>query len=315
MGVLRRGEWEDGRVGEGLPVRSGERAPISPSPRTPTPLVAASIAVAALILLLTAPTAGAQTLVEQLRAQRLRVRVAEVAAEAGLAAGPRGPVELGDEPSEAAARLFWWLPRERTPHVALDFPPGVPAPEPEPAPPPLTGIAWDRVAPGEQAAFLARFREALWTVEGMAFRTPLDTIPTPELRARLHTHFGAPTRTAVARGVRGFEGSSFVQFEYWFVVIDSIPFVALDADGPFGKGLVLAGDLAHAPYLGALKRDLAERLLAPLPLMPYVDYYQRRERNQWVQTGYDGSEYYVTEIERPRWARRRGGTGQWYLFR
>ncbi len=243
----------------------------------------------------------------------------EVVGETGLGAVPRGPVEVGPdaEPTEAAALLFWWLPRSRTPRVELGFPPAVPVPEaaPEPEPEPLTHVAWDRVAPAEQPAFLDRYREALWTVEGMAARTPLDTIPTPELRARLHTHFGAPTRTAVARGAGGFEGSSYVQFEYWFVVNDSIPFVALDVDGPYGRGLVLAGDLAHAPYLGALKRDLTQRLLRPRPLMPYVDYYQHRERNQWVRTGYDGSTYYVVEIERPRWARRRSGTGQWYLFR
>ena len=264
------------------------------------------------------PAASAQTLAEQLRAQRVAVRVAEVAEAEGLTAVPRGPVEVGvgADPTEAASRLFWWLPRSRTPRVAVEgFPPAVAAPEPEPPPEPLAEIRWDRVAPREQAAFLDRFREALWTVEGLAFRTPLDTIPTPELRARLHTYFGAPTRTAVARGVKGFEGSSFVQFEYWFVVNDSIPFVALDVDGPYGTGLVLTGDLAHAPHLAALERDLVDRLLAPRPLMPYVDFYQIKERNQWVRTGYDGSEYYVTEIDRPRWARRRSGTGQWYLFR
>ncbi len=269
------------------------------------------------MLLLLVPAAQAQTLVEQLRAQRAAVRVAEVAAELGLAAEPRGPVEIGvgAEPSQAASLLFWWLPRHRTPSVALAFPPVVPPPPPEPEPEPLAEVVWDRVAPAEQAAFLARFREALWTVEGMAFRTALDTIPTPALRARLHTTFGAPTRTAVARGVRGFEGSSFVQFEYWFVVNDSIPFVALDVDGPFGDGLVLAGDLAHRAHLGRLKRALTDELLTPRLLMPYVDYYQRRERNQWVRTGYDGSEYYVTEIKRPRWARHRDGVGKWYLFR
>lgn len=272
------------------------------------------------VLVLAALPVHAQTtpLVEQLRAQRAAVRIAEVVGETGMAAEPRGPVEIGTaaEPTEAASLLFWWLPRSRTPRVAVDsFPPVRPFPEPEPEPPPLTAIEWDRVAPTEQAGFLDRFRESLWTVEGMTFPTPLDTIPTPELRARLHTHFGAPTRTAVARGIKGFEGSSYVQFEYWFVVNDSIPFVALDIDGPYGRGLVLAGDFAHAPYLGALKRDFTARLLRPRPLMPYVDYYQIRERNQWVRTGYDGDEYYVIEIKRPRWAGRRSGTGQWYLFR
>ncbi len=277
-----------------------------------------STALALLILFLTTPTAQAQTLVEQLRAQRAAVRMAEIVETTGLAIEPLGPVEIAPnaEPTDAASLLFWWLPKSRTPRVAVDsFPPIRPLPEPEPELPPLTDIEWDRVAPSEQEDFLDRFRESLWTVEGMTFRTPLDTIPTPELRARLHTHFGAPTRTAVARGVKGFEGSSYVQFEYWFVVNDSIPFVALDIDGPYGRGLVLAGDFDHEHYLGDLKRDLTSILLGPRPLMPYVDYYQIRERNQWVRTGYDGDQYYVIEIKRPRWAGRRSGTGQWYLFR
>ncbi len=300
---MRRGVWRWGRDATG---------------RVSTAVLAA-ILLAAILLALTALPAQAQTsrLAEQMRAQRAKVRMQEIAGGMGLAAVPRGPVEMTYEPSEAASLLFWWLPRSRTPRVELDSLVVVAAPEPEPTPmvPALTTIAWDRVGPAEQAAFLDRFREALWTVEGMQFHTALDTIPTPELRARLFGHFGAPTRTAVARSVAGFEGSQHVQFEYWFVVNDSIPFVALDADGPFGRGLVLAGDFAHAAVLGAVKRDFVRRLLTRGRLMPYVDYYHSRERNQWYRTGYDGADYYVEEIKRPRWVRRRSEDGKWYLFR
>ena len=249
--------------------------------------------------------------------QRAKLRAQEIVGEMGIAAVPRRAVEIVTEPSEAASRLFWWLPRSRTPRVALEPMLAVvpPDPEPELPAPTLHRIRWDRVGPDEQEGFLGRFREALWTVDGMRFFTALDTIPTPELRARLFGLFGAPTRTAVARGVSGFEGSDDVQFEYWFVVNDTIPFVALDKDGPFGRGLVLAGDFAHTDVLGAIKRDFAERMTTRARLMPYVDYYHSRERNQWYRTGYDGTDYYVREIRRPRWARRRSESGKWYLFR
>ena len=309
------GVWECGRLGGGPPRRWGRNLPLLRS--FDLPLSAAAGAVLASLLLFTAlPVQAQSSLVEELRAQRVRVRMQEVTAEMSLAAAPRLPVEVPTAPSGAAERLFWWLPPSRTPRVVLPPLEPIPAPEPEPAPerPTLGRIVWDRVGPAEQEAFLDRFREALWTVEGMHFHTSLDTLPTPEVRARLFSAFGAPTRTAVARGVEGFEGSIHVQFEYWFVANDSIPFVALDVDGPFGRGLVLAGDYADAPVLGQLKRDLSARLLRDDRLMPYVDYYFSEDRDQWYRTGYDGTEYYVEEIDRPRWARR-SEAGRWYLFR
>jgi hypothetical protein len=274
------------------------------------------------LLLLTALPVQAQrsaqpSLAEELRMQRAQVRAQEIVGAMGLATPPRLPVEVPNEPSVAVERTFWWLPPSRTPRIALAPLVAVPEPPPEPAPEPptLDGIEWDRVSAQEQAAFLDRFAEALWSVDGMRGRTPLDTLATPEIRARLFGHFGAPTRTAVARGVEGFEGSIHVQFEYWFVVNDSIPFVALDADGPFGRGLVLAGDYADAAVLGQLERDLARRLLREQRLMPYVDFYYSRDRDQWYRTGFDGTDYYTEAVDRPRWARQRSETGRWYLFR
>jgi hypothetical protein len=275
------------------------------------------MAMAFLVVGAAIPAQAQSSLAEEMWLQRVKARAGEMVDAMGLATEPRRAVEIPNPPSEAAELLFWWLPPSRTPRVELEplvaVPP--PLPEPEPVSPRLDRIEWDRVAPAEQAAFLDRFGEALWSVEGMEAFTPVDTLATPEVRARLFGAFGAPTRTAIARGVEGFEGSIDVQFEYWFVVNDSIPFVALDADGPFGRGLVLAGDYADTEVLGQLKRDLTHRLLRDDRLMPYVDYYYSRSRDQWFRTGFDGTDYYAEEIDRPRWARRRSETGRWYLFR
>ncbi len=272
-----------------------------------------------LLLAVLAGDAEAQSsrrLVERMRAQRLKIALAEWAATHGLDTPAWGPMDVPLAESFNPQKLFWWLPRTYAPNVEL-LPRSIrPLPELRPAPPPptLDEIVWDKVRPDSQEVFLDRFREALWTNEGMAF-TPLDTTATPALRARLNDRFGPPTRTAVARGVKGFEGSLDVQFEYWFVVNDSIPFVVLDKDGPFGKGLVLAGDYAHEAVLGQLKRDLTETLAARPRMMPYVDYYRHREREQWYRVGYDGDAFFVVPIDRPRWARRRTSSGKWYLFR
>jgi hypothetical protein len=263
------------------------------------------------------PVQAQSELAERMWLQRVKARAQEMVGAMGLAVEPRRAVEIPNPRSRAAEILFWWLPPSRTPHIELEPLVAVPEPppEPEPLPPTLDEIEWDRVAPSEQRAFLDRFGEALWSVEGMEAFTPIDTVATPELRARLFGAFGAPTRTAVARGVAGFEGSIEVQFEYWFVVNDSIPFVALDVDGPFGRGLVLAGDYADEAVLAQVKRDFTHRLLNPVRLMPYVDHYFSRERDRWYRTWFDGSDYHVEEVDRPRWARRRSGSSGWYLLR
>jgi len=272
---------------------------------------------AALLLWAAAPVQAQTSLAEQLQMQRVQVRAQEIVSAMGLATEPRLPVEVPNERSVAMERLFWWLPPSRTPHVRLEPLVALPEPEPEPEPEPvvLDRIVWDRVGPTEQRDFLDRFGEALWSVDGMRGRTPLDTLATPEIRARLFGHFGAPTRTAVARGIEGFEGSIHVQFEYWFIVNDSIPFVVLDVDGPFGRGLVFAGDYADRDVLGQLKRDLSQRLVREQRLMPYVDYYFSRDRDQWYRAGFDGTDYYAEAVDRPRWARKRSENGRWYLLR
>jgi len=295
----------------------GSRGTVAPHRRVRSSL--RPLVLLAFIVLLFSDSVQAQTssLAEQLRMQRVQVRAQEIVATMGLATEPRLPVEVPTAPSVAMERMFWWLPPSRTPRVNLAPLVAVPEPEPEPEPEPLVldEIEWDRVGAQEQGDFLDRFGEALWSVDGMHRHTPLDTLATPEIRARLFGHFGAPTRTAVARGVEGFEGSIHVQFEYWFVVNDSIPFVALDVDGPFGQGLVLAGDYADAAVLGQLKSDFSERLLREQRLMPYVDYYFSRDRDQWYRTGFDGADYYTEEVDRPRWARRRSDDTGWYLLR
>lgn len=271
-----------------------------------------------LLVALGLPEAVAQDhVLDALREQRFRVRSAEVLREIGPAVAPHGPVEIMRD---------WLIPRQLSPTLPTVLPFQVPLdpmvvvpPRPEPpprAPMELTEIRWERIPFGEEPAFIAQFGEALWTSANRFARTPIDTMATPEVRARLHATFGMPTRSPVARSTpETTAGSPYVQFEYWFAVNDTIPFVVMDTDGPFGQGVVLVGDEAHAEILGELKEDLTQRLLTQHRLMPYVDYYQSRERDQWYRTGYDGERYYVIEADRPRWARRGTGRERWYDFR
>lgn len=277
--------------------------------------------VALAVLLVLVPEVQAQDAVlEALRDQRQRVRSVEVLQEIGPKSAAYGPAEVAARSErEGYRRVSPMLPSMRPPAVPL--PPLRIRPEPPPPAAPvgprvLEDLQWSRVAPGDEAAFLARFGDALWTSADRFARTPIDTMQTLEVRARLHATFGAPTRTPIARGRPEMgSGSEFIQFEYWFAVNDTIPFVVMDRAGPFGRGVVMVADEEHADVLRTVREDLARRLLMTSHLMPYVDYYQSREGGQWYRTGYDGTRYYILETERPRWARRSRSREAWYEFR
>jgi len=179
-------------------------------------------------------------------------------------------------------------------------------------PPTLPEIRWSKVEPDEQGPFIGEYGEVFWVAAPRL--AALDTVATPRLRALLNGAFGAPTRNAAAAEQEGYAGSEFVQFEYWLVVNDTIPLLVLDRDGPFGRGVIVAGSEAHRRYLPLLTADLARRLGDARPT-PYVDYYHAYDRRQWFQTGFDGAAYYTHETRTPRWASARRRNERWRIFR
>jgi len=296
-----------------------ERAPLSFGGRRMAPTWRVAL-VGALVLLAGSESAAQDAVLDGLREQRQRARTAEVIREIGVRAEVFGPTEVKREWAERRRQLSPAMPRLLVPQVPLpplsERPERVTEEREAPATLVVEDVTWDRVAPGEEHAFLLRFSETLWTSATTYARTPIDTMATPVVRARLNGVFGAPTRTPVARSRPTMQGgSAYVQFEYWFVVNDTIPFVVMDRDGPFGRGLTLVADEEHAEVLPALVEAFAKRLTNATRLMPYVDYYQSQERNAWFRTGFDGEEYYIIETDRPRWARRGQERAAWYDFR
>ncbi|SRR5690606_51126 len=263
--------------------------------------------------LLLAREARAQAdVVGQLRYQRFLTRSAELLREIGDAVPPRPPERL-ESPTlytlwhdriVAARQAYADSLAEAARRAVLDSLAALP--------PSLPEIAWAKTEADDQGRFLALYRETFWR----AVSTPasIDSVATPELRARLNGLFGAPTRNAAAAEQEGYAGSEYVQFEYWLVVNDTIPILVLDRDGPFGRGLLVAGDEAHAAVLPLVKADLARRLAEARPT-PYADYYHRYADDQWFRTGFDGATYFTRESRRPRWVRRLGRNEKWRIFR
>ena len=253
-----------------------------------------------LAALLATPLAAAQTdaasVADVLRAQRLDARIAEILADAGPVVAPRPPRALSspDPYSQVAldARAAAQARRDSLARARADSLAQIVR---------LDAIDWDRVPADEQGTFIERFRETYW-VSAAPRGLPIDTVETRELRGRLQYLFGKPTRNADALRQENYSGSEFVQFEYWFVVNDSIPALVLDIDGPFGNGLVLAGSEAHERELALLKADLSERLMRGPGPDPYVDYYHSFDRRAWYRTGYNGVEFFTVGIRAPRWS-------------
>jgi hypothetical protein len=278
------------------------------SARGTRPAALAALAAAALLC---ASAPRAQSVVEILRQQRLEARVAEVADSLGphvpvrplVALGAADPFVAAHEAVHAARRAEV-ARREQAERDSLAR---------AAAARPLT-LAWDKAEPAEQGGFLVRFGETFWQAAQPLRTLAIDTTATPELRGRLQKVFGRPTRNADALRQIGYTGSEFVQFEYWFVVNDSIPVLVMDLDGPFGRGLLLAGDERQADLLPVLKADLSARLTEALGPNPWVDYYHSYERGRWFRTGYNGAETFTIEIRPPRWSRT-ARADRWIIHR
>ena len=244
-----------------------------------------------------APPAAAQSeLTDVLRRQRQDAGVAEALAEVGARIPPRRVVRLTpvDRPTRIYRALYaaQQARRDSVARVRRDSLAAIVR---------LDAVDWQRVRPEDQGTFIERFREAYW-VSARPGGLPIDTVGTADLRGRLQRVFGRPTRNADALRQQNYSGSEYVQFEYWFVVNDSIPALVLDIDGPFGDGLVLAGDETYERYLPLLKADLSERLTSVSGPDPWVDYYHSYDRGQWFRTGYNGVEQFTVGIRPPRWS-------------
>lgn len=237
------------------------------------------------------PGAQGQDLIERYRQARLR-------AEANRVLAQHGPRLLPLPPTRAPTRgdtLRAWI---------AQYQPLPPAPPPEPEPPAGLVITSTRlIRKLEYKWFEWRFRETLWSFLGSGTFSPLDTLHSRELRARLEAHFGPPTRTLAELGdPDNLRREEIVQFEYWFVLNDSIPLVLMDVNGPLDRGLVLASDQQYRDLLYNLRETFLKPLVETDLRKPYVDYYFQYETHQWYRAGFDGRQHFLTRIPRPNLA-------------
>jgi|SRR5690625_3986458 len=158
----------------------------------------------------------------------------------------------------------------------------------------------EKVGQDRQSWFMDKFGDINWTGQGFYDNTDLDGRQTNEIRARLQAAYGDPTKTIEDLiKLEDFRPAQAIQFEYWFVIDDSIPMMILDIDGPFGRGLVYAGASKYIDLMPQVKRVFSKEVMAIDDLPAYQDYYYSPERRQWFNVTHDNGDYRTTEISSP----------------
>lgn len=147
--------------------------------------------------------------------------------------------------------------------------------------------------------FDKRFSGFKWTGQGLNQQTELDLLDTPEIRARLEAEFGAPTlKIGDLINRDDFRLGQAIQFEYRFVVNDSIPLIVLDVFGPFGRGLSYTGASRYIDLMPQIKRTLSKQLMNEEPA-EFHDFYYSADREKWFKVTYINGRYSSEEINEP----------------
>ncbi len=192
------------------------------------------------------------------------------------------------------------LPATRLPVAAdsLRPDPDPPSPDPSAIPSGLQITERRAVRKLERSWFRSRFGDTKWAFLGAGYYfTPLDTMQTRELRARLEAHFGPPTQT-LADYKPAHRPKDLVQFEYWLVANDSIPVIVTDVNGPTDRGIIVSTDQRYRDCLQELRQAVLKPIVESDTLAPYVDYYYDRVSDAWYRTGFDGAHYFLDRVRR-----------------
>lgn len=187
-------------------------------------------------------------------------------------------------------------------------------PVPEPEPVVVFGIDnWIVVPRLEIPVYKDQFANVDWAFLGANQRTPIDTLITVDLRARLQYHYGDPTRTMVEVGYPDTLASEeVIQFEYWFILNDSIPVLLMDVNGPRDRGVVFASAGEHRRILPELKNALLGQLIATEARKSYADFYYSMNERTWYVAGYNGARLFIMRIDRPNLILGRPGIERYF---
>lgn len=230
------------------------------------------------------------TLVERYRQARLQVQVDSILQVLPPRLPFRGPVYIETPADTLRAWIAQWARRDtsatRVSQPTLDE----------------GSIQWKLYSRLERPIFEAEHEETLWSFLGSTrYRTVVDTIYTSHIRARLQAAFGAPTRTVVELPpALDRAPGDYIQFEYWFVLNDSIPLKVTDVNGPLDRGVVVASDHRYRNILFQIRQAFLAEVVTEGRPAAFTDYYFHYETQRWYRAGFTGEQYFVDRIRPPR---------------
>lgn len=164
---------------------------------------------------------------------------------------------------------------------------------------------WKLIRRLERPWFSKKFENTLWAFLGTESLHAIDTTRTRELRAQLESYFGPPTQTIselLDREQRTRSKDRYAQFEYWFVLNDSIPLVFMDVNGPLERGLIVSSDQKYRDILLGVRESFLKEFMQTSRPSAFVDYYFDARTQIWYYAGYDGKNYFMEQIAQPNLA-------------
>ena len=165
---------------------------------------------------------------------------------------------------------------------------------------------WRLVRKFERSWFNKKFERTLWAYLGTEPLLRVDTTFTRELRSKLEAYYGPPTQTISELLSDGEPNARtrdrHIQFEYWFVVNDSIPVVLMDVNGPLERGLIVSSDQRYRDILLQVRESLLKEFMNSKQRAPYIDYYFDALLRAWYYVGFDGVSYFYEPIGQPNLA-------------
>ncbi len=245
----------------------------------------------ALLYVLTPPDSSGQSLVSQLKWLRTQEIARQHFAEFGfrLRALPLDPLGV---PSDSMRRWILDMLHQDQDAIAVEDP--------------GYRISCSRkIDASEVDLYQRRFATTEWAFLGNTSFADVDTMLTKDIRARLEFLYGPPTRTLAETKLptEPAAGSmledDIIEFEYWFVLNDSIPAFILDVNGPWDRGVVMAVPSLYRDILSEIKEAFLGQLTESDERTPFADYYFNAEQGFWYVTVYDGASFYDVRIERP----------------
>ncbi len=229
---------------------------------------------------------GSQTLIERLRWERTKALASEAFRSDGARLEPLPTDPLGVR-SDSIRQWIMTLIKDRSDRDS-DYDDAIRISN------------WQTIRMIEIPVYQTQFDTTKWAFLGVSSISELDTTQTRELRSRLEYRFGRPTRTLAEIGQPSeLSRAEIIEFEYWFILNDTIPVIVIDVNGPWDRGLVMASSHRYREQLSEIKDAFLGQLIAREDRKPFADYYYNPEEKVWYVTGFDGASFFDVRIGRP----------------